>query len=358
MYEVKAATLHCERAIDEFRRQMGLLIQAEDARLLACPLEQVDAEILAGFSKLSGVSLVISAARAGYLGLGGSQPLQLDVGGLPLETLNAIASPLAASTALPKLEARALGAAERAALALVKYASLLPAVLVAPCEELPEFASHWQTLDAQDVEIYQAVPEQCVLAVTQAKLPIKGAEDARVMSFRTQFGTSVHLALLVGDPQAAAKTGAAPLVRVHSSCVTGDILGSLRCDCGDQLHLALQAIITAGSGVLIYLHQEGRGIGIANKLRAYQLQEQGLDTFAANLAIGFDEDERDFGLAAAILKQLGLVDIRLLTNNPHKLEALEEHGIAIRERVKVAAPTHSHNEYYIRAKAEKSGHLF
>ncbi|MDE3037355.1 MAG: GTP cyclohydrolase II, partial [Pseudomonadota bacterium] len=204
-----------------------------------------------------------------------------------------------------------------------------------------------------DATVYWANPPLDIVPLAKAPLPIKGAEQATLTCFRTRWGTSTHLALIVGNPAADAS-----LVRIHSSCVTGDILGSLRCDCGSQLQLALEQITQAGSGIFIYLHQEGRGIGIANKLRAYALQEKGLDTYEANLMLGFDEDERDFALAAGILKKLGVKKIRLMTNNPGKLKALEKAGITIAERVPLVAESGRHNHSYLEAKAKKSGHLF
>ncbi len=149
----------------------------------------------------------------------------------------------------------------------------------------------------------------------------------------------------------------AVLVRVHSSCVTGDIFGSLRCDCGDQLHKALQMIEKEGKGVVVYLSQEGRGIGLFNKMRAYKLQEQGLDTVEANLQLGFDPDERDYGIGASILRELGLCKLRLITNNPRKRAALEGYGLTIVENVPIVVEPNPHNEYYIRTKVEKMGHF-
>ena len=149
----------------------------------------------------------------------------------------------------------------------------------------------------------------------------------------------------------------APLVRVHSSCVTGDLLGSLRCDCGSQLQLALSQMKEAGAGILLYLHQEGRGIGITSKLRAYALQERGLDTFAANEQLGFSEDERDFSIAGELLKALGHTRIRLLTNNPDKIDAFDVSGITITERLPLITPSNTHNHAYLEAKKIKRGHL-
>ena len=195
-------------------------------------------------------------------------------------------------------------------------------------------------------------PGAQVTETARAKLPIPGAEDAIIVSF--QDGHTTHLALIIGDI-----AGSGPvLARVHSACITGDVLGSLRCDCGVQWQISLNTIKKAGRGVLLYLNQEGRGIGITNKLRAYNLQEQGMDTFEANVALGFAEDARDFSVAAAMLKQVGAHSIRLLTNNPHKVEALNQAGIDVRERVPLIAPGNVHSHAYIAAKAKKAGHIF
>jgi GTP cyclohydrolase II len=148
-----------------------------------------------------------------------------------------------------------------------------------------------------------------------------------------------------------------PLVRLHSECLTGDVLGSLRCDCGQQLEAALELIGQAPSGVLLYLPQEGRGIGLANKIRAYALQDKGLDTVDANLALGLPVDHRDYAAAAHVLRSLGLRQVRLLTNNPLKSAALEQHGVQVVERVAIAVPPNPINQHYLRTKADRMGHL-
>lgn len=162
-----------------------------------------------------------------------------------------------------------------------------------------------------------------------------------------------HVALVMGNPISVE----APLVRVHSECLTGDVLGSLRCDCGHQLHAAMEMVAKEGVGVILYMRQEGRGIGLANKIHAYELQDRGLDTVEANKRLGFDADLRDYGVGAQILADLGLKKLRLITNNPRKIVGLEGHGLEIAQRVSIVCPPTKHNEKYLRVKKEKLGHL-
>ena len=189
--------------------------------------------------------------------------------------------------------------------------------------------------------------------VAEARVPLAEAENARLIAFRPRDGGTEHLAILIGSPDPAAPV----LVRLHSECFTGDLLASLRCDCGDQLRGAIAAIAQAGDGVLLYLAQEGRGIGLVNKLRAYRLQDAGFDTLDANEQLGFDADERVYLPAAEMLRQLGFGTVRLLTNNPDKVAALERYGIRVAERVPHVFPSNGHNERYLRTKATRSGHL-
>ena len=184
----------------------------------------------------------------------------------------------------------------------------------------------------------------------RARLPVDGAEDAEVAVFRTSDGDE-HVALVIGQPD-----GRPPLVRLHSECLTGDVLGSLKCDCGPQLRAAITAIKAAGWGILLYLRQEGRGIGLVNKLRAYQLQDQGFDTVDANIRLGFAVDAREFGAAARMLVLLGQTQVRLLTNNPAKVAGLAAHGVNVVERVAHALPPNPHNVRYLATKRDRTGH--
>ncbi len=235
-----------------------------------------------------------------------------------------------------------------AAIRLLKHAHLLPQGVHLTAEE----NTPWLHVSSAQINGYHEALAESLMEVSAAKMPTHYAENTRIKIFRPRYGLIEHVAVLVGSPE----TQDAPLVRVHSSCLTGDLLGSLRCDCGDQLHLALHTIAAQGHGVLCYLHQEGRGIGLGNKIRAYALQEAGEDTLTANESLGFAADERHFGVASAMLKLLGISQINLLTNNPKKVEDLADFGIAIASRTPLKATPHAHNADYLATKAAKLRH--
>ena len=231
----------------------------------------------------------------------------------------------------------------RAALTLARLAGLLPAL--------------WLVEDETNVAIDRDAVERAASApvatiVARANLPLDDLPPSQMVAFRDPANGEEHVALLVG-----AFGGQPPLVRLHSECLTGDVFGSLKCDCGPQLKDALRILGAEGGGVLLYLRQEGRGIGLANKLRAYALQDRGLDTVDANRRLGFADDERDYGLAAAMLRALGIDVVRLLTNNPNKVAGLEHEGIKVVDRVAHHMPTNPHNADYIATKKKRSGHL-
>jgi len=232
---------------------------------------------------------------------------------------------------------------------LAKLAELLPAMLVRPAAQPGADA-----VPASDIRAYRQRVVRVLRRVSEAIVPLQNSERTRVVSFRPGDGGPDHLALIIGDPPPDQPV----LVRLHSSCITGDLLGSLRCDCGDQLRGAIAEMSRQGAGVLLYLLQEGRGIGIANKLRAYTLQDSGFDTVDANDQLGFAADERSYAIAAEMLHQLGYTQVRLMTNNPEKLAALAEHGVSVVERVPHIFPPTEHSARYLAAKASRSGHLF
>lgn len=203
-----------------------------------------------------------------------------------------------------------------------------------------------------DLVAYRMKHDSLVVKEAEVRLPTELGEF-RLIAFRQTTNDQVHLALVKGD----FREDEPVLIRVHSSCMTGDIFGSFRCDCGPQLHAAMSAIEKEGKGVIVYMNQEGRGIGLLNKLKAYELQEQGLDTVEANIKLGFGMDERDYGIGAQILRHLGITKIRLLTNNPKKRIGLSGYGLEIVENVALEIASNEHNEFYLRTKRDKMGHL-
>ncbi|MET0588810.1 MAG: GTP cyclohydrolase II [Novosphingobium sp.] len=236
------------------------------------------------------------------------------------------------------------------AMELARLAGLLPAFLVDP-----KPVGEAQVLRASDLAAWKQTSRLAIAA--RAHLPIAACEDAEIIAFRSVDDMREHVALLIGKQDG----GRPPLVRLHSECLTGDILGSLKCDCGPQLDAALEAMAEeargGGWGVLLYLRQEGRGIGLINKLRAYQLQDQGFDTVDANNRLGLPTEARDFPVAARMLELLGVHAIRLMTNNPAKVAALEAEGVAIAERVPHHLPPNPHNARYLATKRDRTGHL-
>ena len=243
--------------------------------------------------------------------------------------------------------------AHRAALYLAKAARLLPAVLLSPCPN-PNFADDNALTRLPVDDILPALSAAHPLhPVVSARLPLSVSEAGRLHVFRPDDGGEEHYAVEIGRPDRAKPV----LARLHSACFTGDLLGSLKCDCGPQLRGALSQMGREGEGVLLYLNQEGRGIGLANKMRAYSLQDQGFDTVEANHRLGFEDDERDFRLGADILRSMGFSQVRLLTNNPAKISMMEASGIAVTERVPLKVGETRFNADYLATKAEKSGHM-
>jgi len=353
-------------AITALRRGEPVLINDETAGVLALAAELVTEENLQRLRETSAgpVSVVLTRRRVVALGLaprdGLSGALAIPVSSkLPAEVIRNLADPAASLGAEPPglgPEPVVAEAASLAAVALAKLAALLPAAFVLRVGKA-EAALMARRGDLVSIDAAVVLKRDAAAAglerVAEARVPLADAENARLIAFRPRDGGLEHLAILIGAPDPAAPV----LVRLHSECFTGDLLASLRCDCGDQLRGAIAAIAGAGDGLLLYLAQEGRGIGLVNKLRAYRLQDAGFDTFDANEQLGFDADERVYLPAAEMLRQLGFGTIRLLTNNPDKVAALERYGIRVAERVPHVFPSNGHNERYLRTKATRSGHF-
>jgi len=244
--------------------------------------------------------------------------------------------------------------AHRFAVGLAKSARLLPAALCVPVADATDFAQTEQLvrLDAAAAQVILDTrsPLQEVIG---ARLPIEVSSIGKLHIFRPDDGGEEHYAMEIGTPARDKPV----LTRLHSACFTGDVMGSLKCDCGPQLRAALAHMGQSGAGVLLYMNQEGRGIGLANKMRAYALQDQGFDTVEANHRLGFEDDERDFRLGADILRSMGFASARLLTNNPRKVEMLQSNGIDVVERVPLHVGENHYNRAYLETKVQKSGHL-
>jgi len=338
------------RAIDALRR--GWSVELDGIGLLA--IETADEAALASFDADRSADLLISGNRAVTLKLANQREA---VPTAPVRIARAPWVGLAEAVAIadPALDlARPLkgpfttlpsprGDAARAALRLARLAGLLPALFIGGAGE--------PAVRLASEEVLPFGRGARLRIASRARLPSIHDEASEIVAFRSTDDPSEHVALMLGAPG-----GHPPLVRVHSECLTGDVLGSLKCDCGPQLAQALAQIAASGWGILLYLRQEGRGIGLVNKLRAYQLQDQGFDTVDANLRLGFDDDERDFGVAARMLEVLGQAEVRLLTNNPRKAQALETLGIRVSERVPLRTGANPHNEAYLATKRDRSGH--
>jgi GTP cyclohydrolase II len=332
------------RAIDALRR--GWAVAIGEMALVAIETA----------SDVAGVTgLLLSASRAATLKLAN----QFAAADTALPVLIAAPAELDATLALaianPALDmrypmkgpfaAQALpdAVAAKAAMELAREAGLLPAFLMVDAARAETVVS------ADDVAAFQDAGQLIIAA--RAKLPVASSEDGELVAFRSSADAADHVALIIGK-----RDGSVPVVRLHSECLTGDVLGSLKCDCGPQLHEALHQISDAGWGVLLYLRQEGRGIGLVNKLRAYALQDQGFDTVDANVRLGFAIDARDFGVAAQMLRLLAVDTVRLLTNNPEKVAGLEREGVKVAERLPLKISANPHNANYLETKRNRTGH--
>ena len=342
------------RAIDALRRGWAVRVEGGDGALVLRAIERVgDPSHCAAAHEI-----LLSGSRAATLCLMGQGAAAASPNAVRIAAPEELSGPdgaaLAMALADPVLDlthpmkgpfrALPLDATEAAAAAmeLARMGGMLPAFLILGGE-----ADAYVTVD--DVAAFADAGALTVAA--RARLPVASAEDAQIVAFRSAADATDHVALIIGQ-----RDGTPPLVRIHSECLTGDVLGSLKCDCGPQLHAAIHAMAETQWGVLLYLRQEGRGIGLINKLRAYALQDQGFDTVDANTRLGFAVDARDFGVAARMLNLLHVPALRLLTNNPDKVAGLAAEGIEVLERVPHSLPTNPHNAAYLATKRDRTGH--
>lgn len=352
-------SLGVDRAIMELRRGRAVAIVGEQRTLVIAALEATAEPLLDRLIRASDqVVLLLTTERAQAVGLNGAtigpvaipirHSVRLDV----LKSFGGMAGladeQLSRSQAIAWEGSKPLAAA---GFKLAKAGRLIPALVGFEVERFDDPSVEQVSLGA--IRERSDLARRGLLRVSESRLPLSGAENTSIILFRDEHSNSEHVAVVIGEPA----PGAAVPVRLHSACLTGDVLGSLRCDCGEQLHTAVLRIAELGSGVLLYLDHEGRGIGLANKLRAYSIQDTGLDTLDADRHLGFSADERTYDVAAAMLKDIGVTRVEVMTNNPQKIEALREHGIDVVGRLPLVASTNAHNENYLRAKRERAGHL-
>ncbi|MCB1342901.1 MAG: GTP cyclohydrolase II [Pseudooceanicola sp.] len=349
------------RARADLRMGLPVVLSSGDTGILTAAAETLSPPRLAAMRALGEVVVAITARRAETLKAraydGDLARIRVPADASPgwIAALADPAGDLATPMKGPLTSCRDSDASpHRVALQLAKSARLLPAMVAVPLANAAAFArGHDLTRIALAAAQDHLADRSPLHPVVHARLPLSVSEAGRLHVFRPEDGGEEHYAVEIGRPDRTQPV----LARLHSACFTGDLLGSLKCDCGPQLRAALQHMGDAGAGVLLYLNQEGRGIGLANKMRAYALQDQGFDTVEANHRLGFEDDERDFRLGADILKALGFSAVDLLTNNPAKVAMMEKTGIAVARRVPLKVGLNPLNAKYLDTKARKSGHL-
>lgn len=346
--DIDQAQIEVERALAEIRAGRPVALRGADP-VLALSTEALDAAATETLAALAGIGarLVLTAPRLRRLGLAD----RTEAGAVALPTLDparieALALRLDARIDAPVAPA---SAGDAAALALMALAQVLPAVIVVPGEAAPRGTL---AVTPEAVLAYPGRLAAGLRPVSRAPVPLASAPDSEFVVFRGGEGLRDQVAVVIGRPDLSAPVA----VRLHSACLTGDLFGSLKCDCGDQLRGTAGWMAQHGGGIVLYLDQEGRGNGLANKIRAYDLQARGLDTYEADEALGFGLDQRRFDFAAAMLKALGVTSVRLLSNNPEKAASLEAAGIAVVETQRALGRVTPENIRYLTAKRDRAGH--
>src|SRR6266446_6149696 len=336
-----------QRGIAEFQASRPVVIADAEEMIVALPVDGLTERTWSAFKVLcSSVAprLVITKRRARVIGLEVPGPVFIAVAaGDTRDTICNLAV---------GLHCERRGAAGTRAIDLAKLAQRFPALLVADAKAVaPAMLAQMVVVHADALARVNDKILDTLEIVSEARIPLPDGATARFCVFRDAVGSS-PVAIILGEPDFSKPVN----VRVHSACLTGDVFGSRRCDCGAQLKLAMAQLSAAGGGIVLYLEQEGRGLGLANKMRAYMLQDNGLDTMNANMMLGFDDDERNYGVAARMLKMIGANRVQLLTNNPGKLEALVEGGVEVCARIALHTKINPENRRYLAAKAARAGH--
>ena len=344
-----ARQIAVERALAEFRAARPVAIRSATKTVLAFPVDGLNEKHMAFLQREdSHPRLIVPGEKVNAAGTWIRPPATVHLKPFTLEKLEAYFAHHEKADGVAVTEL-----AEAAALALANLAQLLPAVIVVDASVNAMVAFPILAVDAGDIFAFRDRAAKSLKIVSRALVPLDGAGLCEFVVFRGGDGFRDQIAILVSGPSPSRPV----LARIHSACLTGDLFGSLKCDCGEQLRGTVRAMAEQGGGVVLYLDQEGRGNGIANKMRAYRLQDQGFDTYDADEMLGFGQDQRRFDFAGEMLKQLGFTSVRLMTNNPRKIEALREAGLEVVSTHRVLTRPTAHNEKYLAAKRDKGGHL-
>jgi GTP cyclohydrolase II len=348
-----AGDISVQRGVAEFQAGRPVIITDGAGAIVALPVDGMTEGMCSAFRSLcapAAIQLVVTGRRARMMGIDVAGPAYIAI--TPDDTSSTIWSLAAGVDSEGRPIAGLAGAFGNHAIELAKIAQRLPALLVADSKAIaPDALAQLVTVRADALTQFRNRLVDTLEIVSQARIPLPEGQPARFCVFRDALGSS-PVAIILGDPDLSRPVN----VRVHSACLTGDVFGSRRCDCGAQLKLAMTQLSESGGGIVLYLEQEGRGLGLANKMRAYTLQDDGLDTIDANMMLGFDDDERDYAVAARMLKMIGVNRVQLLTNNPGKLEALSEGGVEVCARIPLHTPINPENRRYLATKAARAGH--
>jgi len=341
-----------ERAISEIRAGRPVLLRAGQSLAVAIGVEALDESIATHLQKLArrNARLVLPAPRLRRLGLDRSAAGSFALPRIDTQRISALALELNARFDAPVAP---LSKLDSAALELLHLALVLPAAVVVPVSARGMSELDLLHVDTSAIAAFRARNAASIQIISRAPVPLEDAVDTEFVVFRGGEGLRDQVAVIVGKPDFAGPV----TVRLHSACLTGDLFGSMKCDCGDQLRQTVKFMAENGGGVLLYLDQEGRGNGLSNKIRAYKLQSKGFDTYDADEVLGFDHDQRGFDFAASMLKQLGISRVRVMTNNPVKIGALEHAGLEVVADQRIIGRLNDHNVRYLASKRDRAGHF-
>jgi len=346
------AAIQVERAVMEFRSARPVVIDAASGSALVVGVEHLDAAKGSCLEAVAGgqAHLVLPAARLRRLGLSRTVPGRVALPRVDLARIETLALRIDSRIDAP---VQAADSFDEEALELARLSLVLPAAVVVPIPDGVEIDPSLMRVPGSAIRDYRRARAIDLTPVSRAPVPLEGAPSSEFVVFRGGEGLRDQVAVIVGKPDLSRPV----LVRLHSACLTGDLFGSLKCDCGDQLRETVRLMAEHGGGILLYLDQEGRGNGIANKIRAYRLQAQGYDTYDADEVLGFDPDQRRFDFAAVMLKALDVSSVRLMTNNPEKIRALRKAGLDVISDHRVLGRRTTENVRYLASKRDRAGHF-